>query len=222
MIIDNFNAEGIQTSKSYDSVYETHLERYQHAHTFKAIENLFELRKSPPRRVVDIGCGQGQVLLYVYEKLKNMGAVFNPCDLIGVDLSSTAIDQCEMKCSDLTWIKGSYQYFISKNVIENKGGFDLIINKGGLMFVKDENEYFDAIKNTKISIEKTQGNFLHVQNQSFFSQWSAENCADWDNDVFYINKIELGDPIRFRINGYYADAYGPGLSDEKKINIRAC
>jgi SAM-dependent methyltransferase len=216
VIIDNFDAEGIQTSKTYDSVYENDLERFQHEHTFKAIDSLFELREIPPRRVVDIGCGQGQVLLYVYEKLRNMEAVFNPCNLIGIDISSTAIDHCEMKCSDLTWVKGSYQYFIANNLIENRERFDLIINKGGLLFVKDESEYIETIKNTQKTIEKAQGNFLHVQNHSFFSKRNTEFCGEWDNDVFYINKMELGDPIRFKINGYYADAYGRGLPEEKK------
>ena len=196
---------------NYDKTYSYDHERFSHKVTFQVIDEVLNTywREQLPQGCIDIGCGQGQILEYVFNKVKEKSQEFIPTDLFfGIDISEVGIEQSNARCPTLNWVVDSYQEFLKNPDIRDKalGAVDLIINKGGLTFVTNEADYWQTIQDTAEFLSP-RGGFLFVQNKSFFHHWTKVKCSHWEHDIFDIMTAVLGNPTIIPNTAYYAIYY---------------
>ena len=182
-----------KSSSNYDQVYSFDEERFSHEHTFSALEIVRDkfFKKEPVQYCIDIGCGQGQVLDYVYRQNCNQYPETTGDGYIGVDLSRVAIEQSNKRNPNLMWVCDTYQEMLSNEDFHSRliGKVDLIINKGGLTFINDELEYVNTLKQTREYL-RDDGIFMVMLNKGFYQHWNLVSCRNWQKDIFeYANEI---------------------------------
>jgi SAM-dependent methyltransferase len=95
---------------------------------------------SPPRRVLDIGCGDGALLLY-------LAGAFPGASLVGVDLSASGLVR-----DRLTLIRGDY-------LTTDAGRFDLVVASSSLQGIEAAT---DALAGKLARDVAPGGRFMHV------------------------------------------------------------
>jgi ubiquinone/menaquinone biosynthesis C-methylase UbiE len=189
------NPNRVFSGRAYDETYRHDPDRFGHTVTFRALDELFAARITldQPIRAFDLGCGQGQVISYV----RNLVREHAPQHLaasafFGIDISDVAIGQCEQRDPDVNWIVDSFQDFLERgNTTQYEGNFDLVINKGGLTEVRSASDYRDMLLGIT-RLLRAGGMYLFIQFKQFYQVWSNEHCIDWDTDIFELAEEVLG------------------------------
>jgi len=199
--------------EAYDATYAQSPDRFGHGITFRALGELFasQLALDRPIRAIDLGCGQGQVISYVHEKLRERSpAHADASDLFGLDISEVAIRQCEQRNAHVNWIVDTFQEFLARSETQPLNGtFDLIINKGGLTQVGSEDEYRAMLEGTR-DLLREGGLYLFIQYKQFYQVWSNAHCLDWNTDIFELGAQMLGEPLVIDDDSAYICVYRKG------------
>lgn len=204
------NENRVFDGKNYDRTYSEEPEHFTHKVTFEAISKIINsyLKLKYPFYCLDLGCGQGQVLAKVKEELENRQEQVNYSKLYGIDISKVAIEQCEQKYHDLSWIVDSFQDFYireeTKTQLFNK--FDLVINKGGLTAVKTQREYEEMLEAINSLLDKN-GKYLFIKNKKFYEKWKQSRCQTWSEDIFEIALKTFKRCEKIDNNSYYINIY---------------
>ena len=199
------------SSPGYDATYAADPQHFTHRSTFEALETLFSehLQIDRPLWCFDLGCGQGQVAARVHdivgERAPNM---LRDSRIYGLDLSHVAIRQCNESYPDLRWINDTFQGFLKREEMRSElfGRFDLVINKGGLLFVKSEGDYQELMKGVS-ELLSDGGRYLYIQNKKFYAHWSSRRCDDWQRDIFDIAGMQFGAPLVMDHVDYFVHVY---------------
>lgn len=172
--------------KNYNATYSRDRARFEHDHTYQAIDWVFGefLTTAGCRGCIDIGCGQGQVLEYVFGKAVEFEMKPDGGNFFGIDISDVAIGQCQARCPHLGWIIDTYQGFLQSPLARetDRGKIDLVVNKGGLTHVR--------------------------------GHWNHIRCGRWDLDIFDLMREVFGNIRVLHHSGYYICAMGPGVPAE--------
>jgi len=190
---------------NYNVVYAGDEHHFQHRLTFEAIDHFLDhLEDFHPASCLDIGCGQGQVLMHVADALKPRIENLDPARFVGVDLSDVAIGQCEKRRPDLAWAIDTYQNFVTHEIFRQSfgDGVDLIINKGGFTYVAGEGEYTETMQRTREALAPG-GRFLFIKNRSFYEKWSRSRASYWKRDPLQIIFDTFGEPASYPNKAYY-------------------
>lgn len=202
-----------------DATYSAEPSRFTHSTTRKGLEELFEnhLDLSKPIHVLDLGCGQGPVLAIVRDMIRQRApGIQADCRLYGIDISQVAINQCEQRYPDFYWILDSIQEFLRRPETqkEHTGRFQLVINKGGLTHVADEEDYRSTLCHI-FDLLEVSGKYLFVKNKKFYRKWCNHVCAGWLEDIFDQAEAIFAPPQICGLRGAYIYIYtksGPQLS----------
>lgn len=206
------NKNRLFSTTKYDTTYSINPEHFSHRVTFWAIEQVFNkyLTLEQSFSCMDLGCGQGQVLAKVYTEIEkgNPKADFQ---LYGIDISKTAIDQCNKRYPDFFWIIDSFQDFLEndKTIKLYSNQFDLVINKGGLTHVQSQQDYKEMLSGINYML-KEKGKYIFIQNKKFYQKWSNTHCQNWSKDIFDIACNVFGQVEIIRHNSYYINIYSKG------------
>lgn len=176
---------------NYNMVYRTDLDNFQHRVTFKAIDQFLASNRRSVETCIDIGCGQGQVLAHVADNLRKKGNGF-----VGIDISDVAIEQCEERRPDLTWIVDDYKNFLDRPEFKQlfPAGVDLIVNKGGFTHVRTEADYSDTMQKTREALSE-RGHFLYIKSKKFYHKWTNLVAGRWEREPLQIVFDNFGEPI---------------------------
>lgn len=204
------NENRVFDGKNYDKTYSQDREHFTHKVTFEAISKIVNsyLKLKYPFYCLDLGCGQGQVLAKVKEELEKRQDRVNYSKLYGIDISKVAIEQCEQKHPDLSWIVDSFQDFYMREETKTKlfNNFDLIINKGGLTAVKTQTEYEEMLEAIN-SLLEPNGKYLFIKNKKFYEKWKQSRCQNWSEDIFEIALKTFKTCETIDNNSYYINIY---------------
>ncbi|NNF43087.1 MAG: class I SAM-dependent methyltransferase [Phycisphaerales bacterium] len=204
------NADRLFSGASYDETYSHDPERFAHAVTFRALEAVWRdhLPLDRPRRCLDLGCGQGQVITRVRDDLQAADpAVAAASELYGLDISPVAIEQCDARAPDIRWILDAFQDFLASPAAGAlEGTLDLVINKGGLTNVSSQAEYRVMLAGIA-RLLSDGGVYLYVQNKQFYQVWSNNFCLDWTQDIFDLAGDVFGPPAIVPEPSAYAAVY---------------
>lgn len=205
-----------ESSRSYDRTYASQKQRFKHDVTFQTLQRLKEHVSLDLSACLDIGCGQGQVLDYIY---RNMASEAAPAQFVGVDMSQVGIEQADKRNPSLTWVIDLYQDFTEYALGYTHGeGFDLIINKGGLTFVDSEDEYRSLLAATR-SLLSARGVYLFIQNKSFYDHWMSQRSQYWRKDAIDATIGTFGDPVSFPTDAYHVLLFGSDSSDKNPYPV---
>jgi SAM-dependent methyltransferase len=185
-------------SSGYDNAYSAEPEHFKHDWINKTLIDLFNTKSLIEiESCLDVGCGQGELLQYLWanfrtDKNSNSGKSF-----IGVDISGVAIQQCEDKFKHLSWAQDSIQEFLKSEFASDvfPTGIDLIINKAGITKVNSENEYSELISLIYKNLSKN-GSFLFSLSKNFYKKWISSNTLGWSKDPIQIIFDIFGQPLR--------------------------
>lgn len=198
------NPATAKIAANYNAVYAADTGHFRHRVTFEAIDSFMASHGLDPKSCIDIGCGQGQVLMHIADALTKRGATLDGRQLVGVDISEVAIDQCESKRSDLGWIVDRYQTFLNNDAFRSlfPNGVDLIVNKGGFTHVRSEKEYRRTTERTRDALSEN-GFYLFIKNVKFYKKWSHTRAKKWEHDPLQIIFDCFGEPFTFPNSGYF-------------------
>ena len=205
------NLERIFSGKSYDITYSDNLDRFSHKVTFDALEEIVNklILLNPSLSYLDLGCGQGQVLAKIYELVKQrlLGKV-ESSKFYGIDFSKVAIEQCEQKYPEFSWVIDSFQDFLTQEdkLEEFQGKFNLILNKGGITHVNSQEEYQQMLQGINRLLAKG-GTYVLIKNNKFYQKWSNAICSNWLHDIFDIALETFGNCEVMPDSGYYIKIY---------------
>lgn len=207
------NPDRRYTGEAYDETYSQHPDRFGHSITYRALDALFASRLplDRPIRVLDLGCGQGQVISYVHRKLQECAPQHERGSMLyGLDISEVAIAQCEQRDSSVHWIVDTFQDFLRREESQSlKGVFDLVINKGGLTQVESAEDYRAMLEGVG-DLLRDGGLYLFLQYKQFYQVWSNAHCLDWTTDIFELGEQVLGEPHRIEDGSAYICVHRKG------------
>ncbi len=217
------NKNRIFTGEAYDETYRHDPDRFGHTITFRALDELFAGRMNvdQPIRAFDLGCGQGQVISYVWQFIeRNAPQHLSASALFGIDISDVAIKQCEQREPTINWIADSFQDFLDREDSRRYiGTFDLVINKGGLTQVRSADEYRTMLSGIA-RLLRVGGIYLFVQYKQFYQVWSNDNCADWDTDIFDVGESVFGPAALIQDDSAYICVYRKAADTEHAPSIQ--
>lgn len=198
-------------SDAYNAVYAADRHHFTHRATFEALERIVgeNLRPDHSYYCLDIGCGQGQVAAKVREIVSERAPeMLSDSRIYGLDLSPVAIRQCDESYPDLLWINDTLQGFLTRTDTRRNflGRFDLIINKGGLLYTRSAREYEEMLQGVS-ALLREDGLYLFIQNKKFYARWSDRICKEWDRDIFDIAGKQFGTPSIIDRIGYFVHLY---------------
>ena len=199
------------SSTGYDATYAADPRHFTHRSTFEALDTLFteHLQIDRPLWCLDLGCGQGQVAAKVHDIIgERAPSMLQDSRIYGLDLSPVAIRQCDESYPDLLWINDTLQNFLKRTDTRSNllGRFDLIINKGGLLYTTSAHDYEEMLRGVS-ALLREDGLYLFIQNKKFYAQWSDRICKEWDRDIFDIAGKQFGTPSIIDRMGYFVYLY---------------
>lgn len=214
-VIEYINPNRAFTGEAYDDTYRHDPDRFGHTVTFRALEHVFDrwLKLDRPIKMFDLGCGQGQVISYMRDVLKERAPQhLNNSAFYGIDISQVAIEQCEAREPEARWVADSFQDFLNRpETAAQHGTFDLVINKGGLTAVRSADDYRAMLDGVR-KLLRDGGIYLFVQHKQFYQIWSNEHCADWDTDIFELADDTFGPADRIDDVAVYICVFHKGDS----------
>lgn len=133
------------------------------------IKDIKALEKSPPKRILEVGCGTGHVLAQLCRNFKNS-------DIVGVDLSSEMLAIAQNKLKDFNNVTLIPTAF---NEDSELGHFDLIIFSYSLSMIADQWPKLNAATQKALSKDGLIAVVdFHQTSHSFFKKWMQVNHVE--------------------------------------------
>jgi ubiquinone/menaquinone biosynthesis C-methylase UbiE len=213
--------ENMQFSRKVEShniLYGENEEVFTHKIPKAVIELLFHYKIEPNNihSALDIGCGQGQLLYYLYNEVVKANRNVDASKFVGVDISDVAIKQADIKYPMLGWAIDSIQNLIVSNDLKNhlEQGVDIVINRGGFLDVSDEVEYETTLRNL-YKIMSKDSYYLFIQSKKFYKKWKHGGRQDWNLNIFDIMHQVFDDLEIFEDSAYNIVLYKKQSSGKK-------
>ena len=157
----------------------------------KILEKLWELGSMPDyvielvernipaaklKRVIDLGCGKGSVLIRLSEKTKFQG--------IGIDLMSEFIDDAKTYAAQKAYSKNlEFETADIKKSIDKHNNFDLVI-------YGHDSDIYGNITQSLLELEKYLSNQSWIILETIYSTNSKNNPDDLPNEIEFIQQIK--------------------------------
>ena len=132
------------------------------------------------RTVLELGCGQGELLALVMQALDDAGD--GPRLGVGVDASYAAIADCAVRYPHLRWAHGPCEQFIDKLLEQSPEvgslplGFDLILDKTGMTAIPDFPTAFALLKKIAHCLAPG-GRYIYMASSSFYERRYADKTS---------------------------------------------
>lgn len=129
--------------------------------------------------VLELGCGQGELLALVMDSLDSAGG--GPRLGVGVDASYAAIADCAARYPHLRWAHGPCEQFIGKlleqspEVSSLPSGFDLILDKTGMTAIPDFPTAFALLKKIAHCLAPG-GRYIYMASSDFYARRYADKA----------------------------------------------
>ena len=206
-----------KTIKYYDDNAAKYDQRSYNSDDLNYPANLFRLEiaknllnKIPKGKVLDSGCGTGQLLCYLLENeydcagfdfsTKMIEKARNNIEKISekkITLINTSMDDLsafEDNSFDIVCCLGIFPYILPENEEKSYSEIARVIKKGGYLLTAEENELFDLFTFNKYSIRFFERNFLPLI-KNVENEISADECKKYiSNLIKYPNKPIKDDP----------------------------
>lgn len=160
----------------------------------KVLEKLWELGSMPDyvielverniapsklKRVIDLGCGKGAVLIQLSENIKFKG--------IGIDLMPEFIDEAKTYASQRACTKNlEFETADIKTTIEKHNNFDLVI-------YGHDSDIFGDLTQSLFELEKYMSNQSWIILEAIYSTNSENNPDDLPNKIEFTQQIKKSD-----------------------------
>lgn len=203
---------------AYDQEYGTKPQLYNVTSTVgRFVEHLAGQRCAQSMRLLEVGCGQGDFLAMVHQRIQ-ANHPDQPVRSLGVDGSPAAIVTCAGRYADIQWVADELEHFLAVHdevVTEDDGSpvrYDLVLDKTGAVFIEDHATacaYFEGIAR----LMRPGGVYVYVASRHYYEEnLRKKTYADWPEHWMQIaervfEQVEADDDEAPALRGYYKRAY---------------
>lgn len=144
-----------------------------------------EIAKLKPTNILEVGCGTGRLIIYIYNMLLQQG--LSP-DLFGVDFSASMVNCAKSKTTDMSNIK--CQVASATDLPFKENAFDCVYTHGCLMHLKSSKAVLLALKEMRrvskhaFLIEEIMPPGKKLPHSGFSPNGLAHY---WDYESFFLN-----------------------------------
>lgn len=139
------------------------------------------------RDVLEVGCGQGDFLALVQQRLRDAGPQ-RVVRALGVDGSAAAIVACAARYPQAQWIVDELEHFLATHdeTLQDDAGaprrHDLVLDKTGAIFIERFDEarlYFERLR----AVMTAGGLYVYVASRSYYDEILCKRTfATWPKD----------------------------------------
>jgi len=170
----------------YDQEYGTKSQFYKLTSSVtKFIDRVVHRLEPGPHSVLEVGCGQGDLLAAFVRRLQ---AKRDAVDALGVDGSTGAIVTCAGRYPKLRWAADSLEHFLEMHDETVRDGenrlqrYDLVLDKTGAIFIDD----FDAARAYFARVDalmRPGALYVYIASRHYYEEvLRKKNYAAWPDD----------------------------------------
>lgn len=203
----------------YDREYGSKRQLYKVGPTVASfVERLLQGIAASSASLLEVGCGQGDLLASAHEQLRGASPQ-RRIDALGVDGSAAAIVACAARYPQIDWVADELEQFLDVHdeVARDAAGaprrYDLVLDKTGAIFI-DDFDQARAFFARLAGLTKPGGIYVYIASRNYYDEVLAkQKYATWPKDWLAL-AAEVFKPL------YADDDQGPGLSGYYKRVFR--
>jgi 2-polyprenyl-3-methyl-5-hydroxy-6-metoxy-1,4-benzoquinol methylase len=202
---------------AYDQEYGTKRQLYNVTSTVtRFVERLAGSLSETARRLLEVGCGQGDFLAMVHQIITAGGR--SDVRSLGVDGSPAAIVSCAGRYRDIFWAADELEHFLEVHDsvhTEDDGKpvrYDIVLDKTGAVFITDYHvacRYFEVISR----LMRPGSVYVYVASRHYYEEnLRKKTYVDWPEHWMQIAErtfqlVETDDDEAPALRGYYKRVY---------------
>lgn len=211
-------ARGSERFSAYDQEYATKQQLYSVTSTVgRFVEKLAAKLCTEATRLLEVGCGQGDFLAMVHQRIQNSHPDI-PVRSLGVDGSLSAILTCAGRYSNIHWVADDLEHFLTVHdeIVKEEDcslfRYDVVLDKTGAVFIDDYASacaYFEAIA----GLMQPGGIYVYVASRHYYLEnLCKKTYENWPEHWMQIaerifDQIEVDDDEAPALRGYFKRAY---------------